>query len=241
MIWILLLGIVLVVFGVLAFALRLPRAGWEITGAALLFGVAGYALQGHPGLAGAPKPAAESEKAADAALLEQRQAMGDKFGKGRNWLVLADALTRQGQYRAASDVLGKALAQDANDADVWVALGNTLVGHSDGLITPAAQFAFDRAAKIAPDHPGPPFFTGLALAQSGRLPEAREVWADLLRRSPADAPYREDLAARLARIDAMLAAAGMAPPASAPEAAAPKPGASTPAASAPTAGASGKP
>jgi cytochrome c-type biogenesis protein CcmH len=69
-----------------------------------------------------------------------------------------------------------------------VALGNTLVGHSDGLITPAAQFAFQKAAKISPEHPGPPFFMGLALAQSGKLVEARAIWAELLRRAPADAP-----------------------------------------------------
>ncbi|WP_408590529.1 tetratricopeptide repeat protein [Novosphingobium sp.] len=227
MTWLLILGIVLVVFGVLAFGLRLPRVGWEITGAALLFGVAGYALQGHPGLAGAPKPAAESQKAADATLLTQRQAMGDKFGKGRSWLILADALTREGQYRAASDILGKAVAQEPNDADLWVALGNTLVGHSDGLITPAAQFAFAKAAKIAPEHPGPPFFMGLALAQSGRLPEARATWADLLRRAPADAPYREDLQARLARIDQLLAAAA-GQSESAPQQAAPTPSQAAP-------------
>lgn len=213
MIWLLILGLVLVVFGVMAFALRLPRGGWEITGAALLFGLAGYALQGHPGLAGAPKAAAESEKAADATVIAQRQAMGSAFGKGRSWLILADALTREGQYRAASDVLGTAVRQEPRDADLWVALGNTLVGHADGLITPAAQYAFARAAKIAPDHPGPPFFMGLALAQSGRLPEARATWAALLARSPADAPYRADLQARIARLDQMLAAAGVAPPA----------------------------
>jgi hypothetical protein len=89
---------------------------------------------------------------------------------------------------AAATVLGKAVKADPNDADLWVALGNTLVGHSDGLITPAAQFAFQKAAKISPEHPGPPFFMGLALAQSGKLVEARAIWAELLRRAPADAP-----------------------------------------------------
>ena len=42
---------------------------------------------------------------------------------------------------------------------------------------------------------------GMALAQSGRLAEARTIWAELLARAPAQAGYRADLEARLARID----------------------------------------
>ncbi|BEV01356.1 tetratricopeptide repeat protein [Novosphingobium olei] len=217
MTWMLILLIAAAVFAILAFVLRIPRAGWEIAGAALLFGVAGYALQGHPGYAGAPKQAVETDKTADSALLKQRQEMGDAFGKGATWLTLADALSRQGQFRAAADVLKTAVEKNPEDADLWVAYGNALVGHSDGLITPAAQFAFQKAAQIAPDHPGPPFFMGLALAQSGKLADARAIWAELLRRSPADAPYRADLESRLARLDQMLAASGQAmPPPAAP-------------------------
>ncbi|WP_225204566.1 tetratricopeptide repeat protein [Novosphingobium huizhouense] len=212
MTWALILLAAAAVFAVLVFVLKIPRAGWEIAGAALLFGIAGYALQGHPGYAGAPKQAAETEKTADAALLKQRQEMGDAFGKGASWLTLADALSREGQFRAASDVLKTAVGKNPDDADLWVAYGNALVGHSDGLITPAAQFAFQKAAQIAPDHPGPPFFMGLALAQSGKLADARAIWAELLRRAPADAPYRADLESRLARLDQMLAASGQAMP-----------------------------
>jgi cytochrome c-type biogenesis protein CcmH len=210
MTWVLILLIAGLAFVALAFVLKLPRAGWELAGAALLFGIAGYALQGHPNLPGAPKPAAETQKTADAAMIEQRKAMGAEFGKGQSWMILADGLSRQGQYGAAAEVLGKAVKDNPKDADLWVAFGNALVTHSDGVITPAAQFAFQKAANIAPDHPGPPFFMGLALAQSGRLAEARAIWAELLRRAPADAPYREDLQARIARIDSMLAASGQA-------------------------------
>ncbi|WP_298190760.1 tetratricopeptide repeat protein [Novosphingobium sp.] len=223
MTWVFILLIAVVVWGVMAFLLKLPRTGWEITAAALLFGISGYALQGHPGQAGAPQAPVENAKLADQTLIKERQQMGAAFGQGQSWLILADALTRQGQYGAASDVLRKAIAKSPQDADLWVALGNALVGHTDGVITPAAQFAFQKAANIAPDHPGPPFFMGLALAQSGRLAEARTLWAELLVRSPADAPYRPDLEARLARLDSIIAEqaqmqGGMtgAPPAAAP-------------------------
>lgn len=217
MTWVLILGLAAVVFAVLVFVLKVPRATWEIAGAALLFGLAGYAVQGHASLPGAPKAPVEDQRAADATLLRQRQQMGDKFGEGQSWLVVADALSREGQFRAAADFLGRAVAQHPDDADLWVALGNALIGHSDGMITPAAQFALRRAAKLNPDHPGPPFFMGLALAQSGHLVEARAMWADLLKRSPPNAPFRGDLVARLARLDQLIAMSeGKAAPSAAP-------------------------
>jgi cytochrome c-type biogenesis protein CcmH len=208
MIWVILLGIAATVFAVLAFVLKIPRASWEVTAAALLFGLAGYAVQGHPALPGAPKAPVEDQRTADAELLRQRQQMGDKFGQGQSWLVVADALSREGQFRAAADFLGHAVREHPDDADLWVALGNALIGHSDGMITPAAKFAFVRAARIDPQHPGPPFFLGMALAQSGHLVEARAMWADLLARTPPDAPFRADLAARLGRLDQLIAASG---------------------------------
>jgi len=51
----------------------------------------------------------------------------------------------------------------------------------------------------------PAFFLGLALAQSGRFAEARNLWADLLQRAPAGAPWCGDLQNRLARLDALIA------------------------------------
>jgi cytochrome c-type biogenesis protein CcmH len=205
MTWIVILVLAAGVFFALVKLLRLPRAGWELVGAALLVGIAGYALQGHPTEPGAPKPPVETSATANEALITQRQTMGAAFGKGQSWLIIADGMSRQGQYGSAAQVLRTALKQSPRDADLWLALGNALVGHSDGFISPAAQFAFQRAADISPQHPGPPFFMGLALAQSGRLAEARTIWAELAARAPAGAPWKLDLDARLARLDAMLA------------------------------------
>ena len=211
MTWVLVLLVAAAVFAVLVFVLKLPRQGREWVGAALLVGLAGYALQGSPGEGGAPKAPVETAGTADEALIAQRQSMGSAFGSGQSWLIVADGLSRRGQYGAAAQVLRRAVRENPRDADLWVALGNALVGHGDGFISPAAQFAFQRAATIAPQHPGPPFFMGLALAQSGRLVEARTIWAQLLANAPKDAAYRGDLEARLARIDSMIAMQGGAP------------------------------
>ncbi len=215
MTWVVIVGLAATVLALLVVVMKLPRATWEITAAALLFGLAGYAIQAHPGVAGAPKAPVENQRAADAELSRQRQALGDKFGQGQSWLVVSDALARAGQFRAAADFLGNAVHEHPDDPDLWVALGNALIGHSDGLVTPAAKFAFRRAAQLDPEHPGPPFFMGLALAQSGHLVEARGLWADVMTRLPADSPFRTELAGRLVQLDAAIAAesGASAPPA----------------------------
>ncbi len=224
MTWVAILAIAAAVFAVLVWVFKLPRVAWEVTGAALLFGLAGYAVQGHPGLAGAPKAPLEDQRTADAELVRQRQAMGDKFGQGQSWLVVADALSREGQFRAAADFLGRAVHDHPDDADLWVALGNALIGHSEGMISPAAKYAFARAAAIDPTHPGPPFFMGMALVQSGHLADARTMWTQLLQRTPPDAPYRRDLVARLARLDQLIAMSeGRMPEQAAPSAPEPAP------------------
>ena len=182
------------------------RQGLELIGAALLLALAAYGLQASPGLPGAPKVPVQ-ERVGDAqALVEARKGMGEPGAPaGSSWLVIADGMARHGRYADASAVLLGALDDNPRDADAWLALGNALVGHADGLLTPAALHAYQQAAAAAPDHPGPPFFLGLALAQSGRLAEGRAMWADLLARSPAEAPWRDDLKARIDQLDAFIA------------------------------------
>ncbi len=192
----------------LAVLLRAPRKGWEAIGAALLVGIAGYAFQASPGQPGAPKQAAQEASKSGAALVEARQqlAQAQASGQGLNrWLVIGDALARNGQFGDAAGVILGAVKQDPKNADAWLAMANALTGHADGNLTPAALYAYGRAAQADPAHPGPPFFLGLALAQSGRLAEARGLWVELLARSPKEAPWRADLAERLKRLDAFIA------------------------------------
>ncbi len=204
--WAIAIGIAVVTFCVLVFVVKLPRGGREFAAAALLIGLSGYALQGSPSEAGSPTPPRETEETGQAALIEARQAMGNKFGEGRNLLITADAMARRGQFATAAGILKVALKSSPNDPDLWLALGNALVGHSGGIITPASLYAFQRAADIAPEHPGPPFFTGLALAQSGQFEDARAIWQELMNRpgDPEEA-WRADLAARIERLDAIIA------------------------------------
>ena len=207
MTWVMMIGLVLTVFGFIAFVLKAPRKTWEAIGAALMLGVAGFALQANPAQPGAPKDPVQQEKASGAALVEARRQLGSQGDQAPNsWMVIADALARNGQFGDAAGIVLGAVEKDPNNADAWLALGNDLVAHAEGSLTPAALYAYRKAEQADPSHPGPPFFLGLALATNGKLDEGRAVWAGLLARAPRDAPWRADLEMRLARLDAFIAA-----------------------------------
>jgi len=207
--WPLVILLAVSAFVVLAFVLKAPRPGWEAIGAALLLGIAGYGLQGSPGVPGAPKPPAETIARDPAALVRDRKSLsGNGEVAGDNWVVIADGLARNGQYANAAEILRGAVEKDPRNGEAWLAMANALVAHAEGQLTPASLYAFRQAAQAAPDNPGPPFFLGLALAQSGRLGEARELWRRLLQSTPADAPWRSDLELRLRRLDEFIAAQG---------------------------------
>lgn len=204
--WVLAGGLAVVSFIVLAFVLKLPRRGWEATAAALLLGLAGYALQGSPAEKGAPKERVEKITKADAdGDIAARDRMSDATPMGDKLLVTADAFARHGQYADAAETLRIAVRKEPQSVDAWLSMANALVAHADNNLTPAALYAFTEANRANPDHPGPPFFLGLALAQSGRLQEGRAMWAQLLERTPPDAPWRGDLQAKLASLDAFIA------------------------------------
>jgi len=155
--------------------------------AALLLGASGYALQGRPGLPGAPAQGAEARDIFP--LTDARHAFFGNFTPAESWLRISEALARDGKSEDAVGILQNAVRRYPGDPQLWIGLGNALVDHSRG-ITPPAELAYRRAAEMAPGHPGAPFFYGLALARSGDRQGALAVWQQLLKTAPADAGWR---------------------------------------------------
>ncbi len=202
MIWVFgLIAVLLITVGVglWRFA-KMPRVALEMTGAALFLGIAGYAWQGNPMQPGNPVESAASKPPPEEISAALRKATLAKFGAEGEILAYADAYIKSGHSQAAVSAVRAGLLKSPNNPDLWVGLGNALVVHSDGQMSPAAQFAFEKAATLSPNHPGPPFFLGLGLAQAGKMDDAGQVWRGLLSRAPDGAPWKADLEARLAEI-----------------------------------------
>jgi cytochrome c-type biogenesis protein CcmH len=195
--WVIMVAMALGVVAALWPFLRRDMAALQFLGAALLLALPGYSWQGHPGRAGSPKAPPTREEVPENAFAALRPELLGQFDRAGAWLTLAEGYQARGDTQAGVDIVRRAIELNPNDADLWVGLGNALVMHADGLMSPAAELAFNRASQIAPDHPGPRFFYGLALAQGGRFDEAEQVWRQLLASAPPSANWRSAIEAQL--------------------------------------------
>lgn len=188
---------------VMLWRLRMPPVG---IAAALAVGLAGYTLEGVPSMKSAlpPPPAIDAKAAPEATAARAR--LIEQVGDVAAWMALSDALIREGKSAEAVEGLRLATRGMPDSPDLWVAFGNALVQHADGMISPAARLAFGRASALAPDHPAPPYFLALAWVQAGEPDEAVKVLTPLLARTPADAPYRAGIERLLRGARAMVAA-----------------------------------
>lgn len=189
--------IALAAIGAAAFALLwllgLPRTLWSFAGAALMLGAAGYALQARPELPGAPVTAAKKAQADEPELHKLRGDMFGRFTINDTYFIAADALVRGGDPDKAARMMLGGVRSAPQDPSMWTWLGMTLVEADNGTMSPAAGLAFRRAVTLAPEHPGPAFFYGLAHARAGQLEGALPWLRKALELTPAKAGYRADV------------------------------------------------
>jgi cytochrome c-type biogenesis protein CcmH/NrfG len=197
------------VIGAVAFALlavlKVNRFLWTMVAAALMLGAAGYAWQGQPRLAGHAVSTGLAPTPDDDAMLELRDQMLERYTGAAAYLVAADAMTRIGDRRAAVQVLLGGIRIAPKSLVLWTGLANALAAHDGNQVSPPALFAFQQATRLAPKHPAPLFFLGLAYVRAGEFATARPYWAKALALTPADISYRGEIAARLALLDRFLA------------------------------------
>jgi cytochrome c-type biogenesis protein CcmH/NrfG len=204
--WVALAAIGAAAFGLIAW-LKVDRLLWTMVASALMLGAAGYALQGRPSLPANPVMTASTPVPDDREMTELRDRMLERYTGQAAYLVAADAMTRAGEPRAAVRVLLGGIRVAPRSLVLWTGLGEALAAHDGNQVSPAALFAFQQAMRIAPRHPAPPFFLGLAYVRAGNLEAAQPYWARALALTPRTISYRDDIAIRLALLDRVLATA----------------------------------
>ena len=183
------------------------RSLWSLTGAALMLGAAGYAVQERAGLAGHPVVAESDPVPVAPEITDLRAALLGRFTGDGAYLIASDALMRKGARDSGARVVLMGLNHYPRSLTLWTGLGTAMAQH-DGAMSPAARFAFDQATRLAPDHPAPPFFEGLAFVEGGDYRAARRYWVRALALSPPGVSYRREIAMRLAILDMVIARGG---------------------------------
>jgi len=191
---------------------RRDMGAMQFLAAALLLALAGYAWQGRPGLNGAPKAQAADMLRPPSDFAQLRRGLLNEFDRAGAWLTTAEAVAQSGNTLSAVNMLRGQLEKSPRDMVLWLGLADALVQHAGGILTPAAEMAFNRAAQVAPEHPAPRFFYGLALARMGQFEAANQFWAEVLAMPQVTDNWR-GVVARAQRMSAQMQAAGPSGPA----------------------------
>jgi cytochrome c-type biogenesis protein CcmH len=109
------------------------------------------------------------------------------------WILLARTQAVLERYAAAAESYRRAMALSGDRAEAAAGYGEMLVLSSDGVVTPAARQAFEKAVAGDPANAPARYYLALAAAQAGRPAEAIEAWRKLEAEAPPDAPWRETL------------------------------------------------
>jgi len=91
-----------------------------------------------------------------------------------------------------------------DDPSLAMLYAESLILLGEGQITPAADLALTRVAALAPDMPALSYYRALGMIQNGEMGAAREELRSLLARSPADAPWRDEVERQIARTERAL-------------------------------------
>jgi cytochrome c-type biogenesis protein CcmH/NrfG len=216
MAWLAAILLALLAVGALWTLAGLRGAAVQFVLAALLIGLAGYAWQGRPGLAGTRSSDAAAPPIPETPFTGFRKEIFGAFDTADRWLTIAEGRLRRGSTADAVGAIRSGLRAHPQNATLWTGYGNALMLHAGGL-SPAADLAFRRAVALAPRHPGPPLFYGMALVQARRIDEAEAMWRRALALASPKAPWREGLEEQLRLIDEAQAGAATPAPAPAPQ------------------------
>lgn len=186
---------------------RKDKGALQFVAAALLLALAGYSWQGKPSQDGSPKSAEAPQAVPDDDFAILHPDLLGRFDRAFSWMQMADADRRSGNPLGSAQILESAVRANPRNYALWIAYAYSLVAAStgptnpDGMMTPASQLAFERAYRLAPNHPAPTFFYALALGRSGNWDAAEQVWTQLLQGVGSRYPlYRTAIEERLAAI-----------------------------------------
>ncbi len=174
-----------------------PLLGLVVAGAALVL----YLQLGSPETPSLPfaeradeRAAAQARQEAQAPLLEMERQLSAQLEENpenaQAQYAMAQLQLQLGRPGRAVSAMRRAVALSPDTADYHAALGEALILANNGRMTPDARAALEQAMALEDGNPRAAFFLAMGLVEQGRRDEGLERLIALLRRAPADAPWR---------------------------------------------------
>ncbi len=172
-------------------------AGLMPAGALVVYFAVGAPGAINPPAAGAARGAGPHDMTELAAAADQLKARLERDpDHPEGWALLGRTLARLERFTEAREAYGRAITLQPDEPGLHAELGEILVLAAEGTVTPAAEAEFTKSG----NDPRARFYGAEAALQRGDAAAAKTALLALLADAPADAPWRNVVAARLAEI-----------------------------------------
>lgn len=173
-----------------------------------LFAVGYYITMGSPeidSLAFADRTAERQEAAQIADLSSQlydRLVSDPDGGPSEGWMLLGQTYSRMGRFAEAADAFSIVSQRPEADSSVFSMLAEALIYAEQGVVTPPAEAAIDRAISINPDNPASVYYKAVALSQKGESLRGYDMLIERLDAADGVYSWMESFVAEANRIGA---------------------------------------
>ena len=156
-----------------------------------------------PGIAFADRAAERQEAAQMADLSSQlydRLVSDPAGGPSEGWMLLGQTYSRMGRFAEAADAFSIVSERPEASSAVFSMLAEALIYAQQGVVTPPAEAAIDRAIALDPDNPASVFYKAVALSQTGEAAKGHDLLVARLNSADDFYPWMESLVVEANRI-----------------------------------------
>lgn len=125
-------------------------------------------------------------------------------GASEGWLLLGQSYYRMGRYSDAATAFETVTERADATSAAFSMLAEALIAEDQGVVSPKAEAAADRAVDLDPTNPAGVFYKAIALAQKGEEARAHALLVDRLEATDSFAPWMESFVAQANRVGAQI-------------------------------------
>ena len=171
-----------------------------------LVAVGYYAIMGSPEISSLAYADRQAERAEQQKITELTDKLYARLtsepsgGASEGWMLLGQTYYRMGDYTQAAAAFESVAIRDDATSATFSMLAEALVSAEQGIVTPRAETAIDRAIALDPSNPAGVFYKSMALAQKGKEPAAHALLLSHLETADGFAPWMEAFVAQANQI-----------------------------------------
>lgn len=121
-------------------------------------------------------------------------------GPSEGWMLLGQTYTRMGRFEDAAGAFKVVSERSEADSAVFSMLAEALIYAEQGVVTPPAEAAIDRAIAMNPSNPASVYYKAVALSQKGESLRGYDLLIERLDAADGFYPWMESLVAEANRI-----------------------------------------